>query len=108
MPRYEGREAGIWDYCSRKFRADDNAPFTAPQQETFADGDIAREARDVAHRLSNSRIYNDPASVALRSTYRGREEEYLYARFADALGWRTHKDARKFYNKHSGGFWGSR
>jgi hypothetical protein len=100
---YQGREPSIWDAFERVFKPSEAIPLTAPQQETWADGEVSREAVSVCRQLSDS-DYNAPDCVAMRQTWKGREHEYLYARFANALGWRSHDDARRFFNKHKAGW----
>lgn len=107
VTQYQGREPSIWDACKRIFQPSESSPLNATQQETVADANVAREAIDVCYQLSNPRVYNMPNACALRATWKGREEEYLYARFAAALGWRSHADAKAFYKKHKGGYWGT-
>ena len=68
------------------------------QQETSADGELAREAIDVCRVLHGTG--NLPTEVDLRNTWKGREAEYLAGRFASAFHWRTLGDAQSFYDKH--------
>jgi hypothetical protein len=85
------------------FQADPNSPFTPGYCETLADSSIAESAIEAANIFNG--CFNRASAEDLRTAWKGREHEYLYARFADALGWKSHDDAKAFMRKHKRPSW---
>lgn len=79
--------------------------FNAHQQQTQGDRELAEEARHIVKVLSNPRTYT--CERHLRAAVGSNQADYLYSRFATALGWTSLGDAQKFYddNKGSKGGW---
>ena len=84
----------------RKVTPNPNSEWSALQQETLADQDIAREARYICKIFGNSYAHNSPSDRALRDAWERREADYLFARFGGALGWTSTADAERFYRRN--------
>jgi hypothetical protein len=75
-------------------------PFNVHQQQTQGDRELAEEARHIVKVLSNPRVYTGERH--LRAAVGNNQADYLYTRFATALGWKSLGDAQQFYNQHKG------
>lgn len=84
----------------RTFHPSQSSVLNNFQQETEADGDFAREAQYACQVLNRPRSHNLPSDDGLRAAWKGREAEYLFARFAAAFHWDSLSQAERFYRRN--------
>lgn len=83
---------------NRLFTPSRESPLNPMQQETDADGDVAREAAHVCKIFGRPRDHIFPHHRALRSGFA--PAAYLFGRFGGFFGWQSEADAERFYRKN--------
>lgn len=83
-----------------KFQANPEHPCKPLQQESMAHADIAHEARVMCGRLSGHLQNGSSEERSFMEAWKGREHEYMWERFSNALGWTQMSQAKDFYNKN--------